>query len=176
MDSQFGRRTPKRCPDSARGKNWDIFLIDVRWRNEVKNATYLGSELLCGDRILDLADEATGLAVFVVDEARLVGLSHVALDDNVGLLESTGVHLGECELLRCLRLKHLGFLLLAQASGGLREHFLHLLVGEVLLRGCHLGHNLDRVGCHDCSKCRIPKKLADEERKRRRRGAVGAGK
>jgi hypothetical protein len=175
MNSQFGRRTPKRCPDSARGKNWDIFLIDVVWFSGIENETYLGSELLCGDWVLYLADEATRLAVLVVDKARLVGFGDVPLDDNVGLLKSTSVHLGEGELLRSFRLEHLGFLLLAQASGGLREHLLHLLVGEVLLRGCHLGHGLDRVGCHVCSKCRIPKKLADEGRKRRR-GVVGAGK
>lgn len=176
MNSQFGRRTPKRCPDSARGKNWDIFLIDVMWCSEGENKTYLGSKLLCGDRILYLADEATRLAVLVVDEAGLVGLGHVALDDNIWFLESTGVHLRKGELLRCFRLEHLCFPLLAQASGGLREHLLHLLVGEVLLRGCHLGHDLDRVGCHVCSKCRIPKKLADEGRKKRSRGVVGAGK
>jgi hypothetical protein len=167
MNSQFGRRTPKRCPDSARGKNWDIFLIDVVLGGWGLVRTYLCSKLLCGDRVLYLSDKAAGLAVFVVYEARLVGLGDVALDDNVGLLDSTGVHLGKGEFLRCFRLEHLGFLLLTQTSGGLREHLLHLLVGEVLLRGCHLRHDLDRVSCHISSKCRNPKKLADGEGKRR---------
>lgn len=90
---------------------------------------------------------------------------------------STDVHLGECEPLRCIRLKHLGLLLLAQVSGGMRGHLHYLIVGEVFLRGCHLRRDLDRVRSHvpNAGFRRSWQILQDDRRLQRRRGTCGRG-
>lgn len=64
--------------------------------------TYLCSEFLCRDWVLNLANETVVVTNLLSNETGLVSLGDVTLGGDIRLFQIAGIHLREVELLRLL--------------------------------------------------------------------------